>query len=94
LSCGLGDEAFDRFPRSAALVAVAEVGPFAVVVIQPGVEIGMEPIDARVEAWRAWRAGKLGLKQQTHHGTAKALIKGSYFGSCSSLAAFDLENIM
>ncbi len=34
LSCGLGDEPFDSFPRSSALVAIAEMGPFAVVVEQ------------------------------------------------------------
>jgi hypothetical protein len=48
MSCGLGDKAFDCLP-AAALVAVAEMGPFAVVVVEPGIQIGLQGVDVLVE---------------------------------------------
>ena len=42
----LSDEPFDGFPRASALVAVAQMGPLMVVVVQPSVEVGLQRRDA------------------------------------------------
>ena len=45
----MADEALDRVPWAAALVAVAEVRSLVVVVVEPGVEVGLERLDALIE---------------------------------------------
>ena len=39
----MSDESLNGFPRSSALVAVAEMGPLAVVVDETGIEVGLLP---------------------------------------------------
>jgi hypothetical protein len=64
----LTDESLDRVPGPAALVAVAEMGSLVVVVVQPGVEVGLEHLDALVELLVHRRAEEL-----AEHGAVEAL---------------------
>src|SRR5688572_16125108 len=72
----LTDEALDGFPRSTALVAVAEMGSFVVVVVQPGVEVGLEGIDAVVEP-----AAHRRLEELLEHGAVEALDEAVGLGA-------------
>ena len=74
LSCvlltSLPDKPFDRLPRPPSLVAVAQVRPLAVVVVQPSVKIGLQGFDARERLGVHGRAEEL-----LEHGAVEALDK-------------------
>lgn len=49
----LSDGSLDRFSRLSALVAIAEMCSLGIVVVEPGVEIGLEGVDRLVVRSRA-----------------------------------------
>ena len=64
----LSDKYLDRFPGSAPVVAVAQMGPLVVVVVELGIEIGLQGLDALIELLAHLRHEKF-----LQHGAVEAL---------------------
>ena len=83
------DERHDGLDRPPSHAAVTEVGPLGVVVGKPGIEIGLERLDAVVEAVPHGHAEEL-----VEHGAVKALDKAIGAGrSDASAAVFDAVEV-